>query len=97
MKQLLLCALFLLSFAAVQAQTDVTVFPNPATEYIQVSDHSDAAGAVNIFNLVGKKLRGYDYAPGQQYFLADLPKGMYLVQVVDKSGKVMTTQKVNKR
>ncbi len=97
MKQLVLCVLFLLSYAAVQAQADITVYPNPATEYIEVSDQSDAAGTVNIYNLVGKKLRSFEYIPGHQYFLADLPKGMYLVQILDRSGKVMTTQKVNKR
>jgi hypothetical protein len=97
MKQILLFSLFFLCVVAAKAQTDVTVFPNPATEYIRVNDASESAGTVNVFNLVGKKLRGFDYAPDQDYLVADLPKGMYLVQVVDKSGKVITTQKINKR
>jgi hypothetical protein len=97
MKQILLLSLFFLCVVAAQAQADITVFPNPATEDIRVSDSSESAGTVNVFNLVGKKLRGFDYAPGQDYLVADLPKGMYLVQVVDKGGKVITTQKINKR
>jgi hypothetical protein len=34
---------------------------------------------------------------GQQYGVSDLPRGLYLVQVVDRSGNVITTQKINKR
>jgi hypothetical protein len=34
---------------------------------------------------------------GDTYYVADLPKGMYLVQIQDRSRKTLTTQKVDKR
>ena len=101
MKKILLGAIFLLfvvfAHAQVASRADISVFPNPATEFIQVQDQSSSAATVDIYNLVGKKLRSFEYADGQQYWVSDLPKGMYLIQVTDRRGTIITTQKVNKR
>jgi Secretion system C-terminal sorting domain len=77
--------------------TSIAVFPNPATEFIEVSDNSNSAATIGIYNLVGRRLRSFEFSEGQQYIVSDLPKGMYLVQIVDRSGAIITTQKLNKR
>lgn len=101
MKILLPLYIFLLFGLAVQAQNsskaDLSVYPNPTTEYISVNDNNDAVGFIAIFNLVGKKVKEFDFIKGESLFVADLPKGMYLVQIQDRSKKVMKTQKVDKR
>lgn len=101
MKYLLLVFAFALSLTALQAQKnskpDLSVFPNPTTEYISVEDHSDAVGEVVLFSLAGRKVKDFSFNKGEQYYVADLPKGMYLVQLIDKSKRILTTQKLEKR
>ncbi len=101
MKILLPFFVFLLFGVALRAQNsnkaDLSVYPNPTTEYISVSDNSDQVAYVAVFNLVGKKIKQFDFVKGENLFVADLPKGMYLVQILDRSRQVLKTQKVDKR
>lgn len=101
MKQLLLSFAFVLVGTALGAQSnskpDLSVFPNPATEYISVQDKNDAVGFLAVYNLVGKKVKEFEFVKGEQYYIADLPKGMYLVQILDRSKHNLTTQKIEKR
>jgi len=101
MKHFLLSVAFVLSVVALGAQTnaklELSVFPNPATEYISVKDNTDLVGEVGVFSLVGRKVKGYTYTKGEQYYVGDLPKGMYLVQLIDHSQRILTTHKIEKR
>ena len=101
MKILLPLYIFLLFGLSVHAQNsskaDLSVYPNPTAEYISVNGNSDAIGFVAIFNLVGKKVKEFDFVKGESMFVADLPKGMYLVQLQDRNRKTVKTQKVDKR
>jgi hypothetical protein len=101
MKQSLLVLSFFLYAAALSAQTsakpDNSVFPNPATEYITVQDNADAIGQISIFNLVGKKVKVFEAAKGESYYIGDLSKGIYLVQLTGRNNQVIKTQKVEKR
>lgn len=101
MKLLLPVFIFMLFGVAVQAQitnkADLSVYPNPTTEYISVNDNNDAVGFIAIFNLVGKKVKEFDFVKGESLFVADLPKGMYLVQIQNRGRQVLKTQKVDKR
>ena len=101
MKQILLSFAFVLVGTALSAQNnskpDLSVFPNPATEFISVQDKNDAVGFLSVFNLVGKKVKEFEFVKGDQYYIADLPKGIYLVQILDRSKHNLTTQKFEKR
>ncbi|HRI58142.1 MAG TPA: T9SS type A sorting domain-containing protein [Saprospiraceae bacterium] len=101
MKKILLSFAFVLVGVALGAQSnskpDLSVFPNPTTEYISVQDKNDAVGFLSVFNLVGKKVKEFEFVKGEQYYIADLPKGMYLVQILDRSKRNLTTQKIEKR
>jgi hypothetical protein len=101
MKQTLLLFSFLcLGFFAsgqAHAKADLTVYPNPVTDYISVQDNHDAVGQVLVFSLVGRRVKTFDHVKGEQYYVADLPKGMYLVQLVDKNQRILTTHKLEKR
>ena len=60
-------------------------------------DNNDVVGYLAVYNIVGRKLKDFEYIKGDQYSLIDLPKGMYLVQIQDRSRQIITTQKVDKR
>ncbi|MDX2278608.1 MAG: T9SS type A sorting domain-containing protein [Saprospiraceae bacterium] len=101
MKFRLLVFAFVLSSVALGAQNqsrpDLSVFPNPATEFISVEDHSDLVGEISVISMAGRKVKLFTYTKGEQYAVSDLPKGMYLVQLIDKSKRILTTQKLEKR
>lgn len=101
MKQLLLISAFFLSALVAQAQgapkPDLSVFPNPASDYISVQDNNDLVGQIAIIGMTGRRVKEFDFTKGEHYAIADLPKGMYLVQILDHNKQVLTTQKLNKR
>ncbi len=101
MKKKLLLFVFVLAGLAVQAQSasraDLSVYPNPATDFISVQDKHDAVGQIIVFSIVGRRVKEFDYIKGDQYYISDLSKGMYLVQLIDKNKRVLTTQKLEKR
>lgn len=99
MKHILPLVFFLvLGLSATYAQKGgLSVYPNPATDYISIDDNNDQIVQVAIYNLVGKKVKEFEYVRGEHYYVADLPKGMYLVQLIDRNQHVIKTQKVDKR
>jgi len=74
----------------------IKIFPNPATDYFEVSQ-SEKVAKIVVFNLVGKELKRFDAVEGQRYNISELPKGLYLVQLLDKGGQTIVTQRVSKR
>ena len=101
MKQLLLIFLLVLSGVALKAQNspkpDLSVFPNPATEYISVQDNNDLVSQIAVISMTGRRVKEFQFTKGEFYSIADLPKGMYLVQILDHNKQALMTQKLNKR
>lgn len=101
MKHFLPLIIFLLAGLSLQAQNstkiNLTVYPNPTSDYISVNDMNDEVGYVVVFNLVGKKIKEFDFVKGESLFVADLPKSVYLVQIQDRKRQILKTQKVDKR
>lgn len=85
-----------LAFNHTSEKVDVKIFPNPATDFIQISNNNNIQ-QVKIFNMVGKAVKNYDYIKGKNYYIGDLPKGIYLVQFSDKKSKVISTKRISKR
>jgi len=104
MKQLILTFLFFsLGCLALQAQQpvshkpDLSVYPNPVIEQFTIQDNSDVVSDVAVFNLIGKKVKSFEHSKGAFHYVGDLPKGVYLVQLIDKNSRVLLTQKMDKR
>jgi len=107
MKQTLLVVLFAFSSFALFGQSSgealgsaplkISVYPNPATDYISINKDENVRD-IAIFNLVGRKLKTFqDVKKDEHYDVSDLPNGMYLVQVIDTNKKIATTQRISKR
>ncbi|MCS7037488.1 MAG: T9SS type A sorting domain-containing protein [Saprospiraceae bacterium] len=102
MKYVLLLSFFLTLFAGSAAsqsaaRAELSVYPNPAVEYIAVNDPAENVGYVVMFNLVGKKVKELEYSKGANVPVGDLPKGMYMVQLQDRQRNVLKTQMMDKR
>ena len=75
---------------------DLQVFPNPATTHFSVKDQGEVI-AIKVFNLVGRHMKTFTNAQGQKHHVGDLPRGMYLVQLVNNRNKIITTKRLNIR
>ena len=103
MKKLILSISFALlasaAFAQMEKRSDnpiVSIFPNPAMEYITVSNE-DVVKNIVVFNMVGRKIRTFTMEKGERYEIGDLPNGLYVVQLFGKNNKVLTTQRLTKK
>lgn len=82
---------------SISAIDPIQVFPNPATNYFSITE-INSVQKIYVFNLVGKRLKQFfDIAEDKHYFIGDLPRGMYLVQMVDAQNQVIVTRRVSKR
>jgi len=74
----------------------IKIYPNPATDYIELSANNKVAKVV-IFNLVGREMKRFNAYNGQKYYIGDLERGLYLVQLLDRENQTIITQRVSKR
>ncbi len=82
--------------AQLTSKKNISVFPNPAIDYIGLSDSDDVRQLI-VFNVVGRKMKSFMVSEGEKYNIAELPKGMYLIQILDHDYKIITTQRLSKR
>ncbi len=108
-KIILLTFLFFISFAASAQLAQNTseapsfrfhkptfkVYPNPAVEYFQLKDESESVSQINIYNIVGKKVKSFEVDNEKKYYVDRFPKGMYLVQLLGHDNKIIATQRLN--
>ena len=77
-------------------KVELQIFPNPATDYISITNN-EVVKYVTVFNLVGRQMKSFEAIDGEKYYVGDLPRGMYLVQLLGADSQIITTQRVNKR
>ncbi|MBK9984880.1 MAG: T9SS type A sorting domain-containing protein [Saprospiraceae bacterium] len=77
-------------------ETKLSVFPNPATDFFKVSD-IPGLNSIELFNIVGNKVRSFEAGPQKQYYVGDLTDGIYLVRLESAGGKVIKTIRLSKR
>lgn len=81
---------------SISTPAQLQIFPNPAMNYIGVTNNNEAKQIV-VYNLVGRKMKSFMAVDGETYFVGDLKRGMYLVQILGANNKVITTQRVSKK
>ena len=77
-------------------QTEMRVYPNPATDNFEISA-TDQVMLIRVFNLVGREVKKYVYEKDQQYYVGDLPRGMYLIQMIGANNEAIITRRLNKK
>lgn len=61
------------------AKNEIQLYPNPATAMFSINSQQDIE-AINIYNLQGKLVKSYSQAQ-ENYSVADVAEGMYLVEI----------------
>lgn len=74
---------------------NLKVYPNPATDYFQISNASGVKKIV-VYNMFGKEVKTYFHYPNAQHEIAELKAGMYIVKLLNDKNKVVKSVKLNK-
>lgn len=73
------------------------IYPNPVTEFMYVKDDYNVVKTVEVYNVVGRQLQRFSVSySGQKYDVSRLPRGIYMVRMLDKSGTIIRTQRISK-
>ncbi len=69
------------------SKTPFSVFPNPASEEINVSNLGIDEGIISIVNMNGQLVRQSEISNDEEVFnIRDLQKGLYVIMISDQSG-----------
>lgn len=65
---------------------NLTVYPNPFTDWITVKDIRNQEACISVFNVIGDIILEEHWMGKNEYFLntANLPKGIYFIQIASK-------------
>jgi len=79
-----------------QEVKDPVLYPNPVEDKFMLNN---ALGVekLEIYNIAGKKMMGFQVSPGNEYQVNDLRNGIYLVRLIGKQGKVLKVIRLSKR
>ncbi|MEM1220793.1 MAG: T9SS type A sorting domain-containing protein, partial [Bacteroidota bacterium] len=77
-------------------EKEINVFPNPALDYITLSDDANVDQIV-VFNTLGKPVLTYEVNPSNNYRVADLPNGLYLISLISNEEGILRTTRLMKR
>lgn len=75
---------------------EVSLYPNPANDEINITYPKEAGvRMIAVYNLVGKQINAYrpTGVSGAKLNLENMPAGIYLVRLIDVSGKVVATRR----
>lgn len=75
---------------------ELSVYPNPTADFFKVTTN-DLVQQVAVYNLAGRQVKTFNYAEGEKYFVGDLPRGMYLIQLINNSDRTLVTRRVSVR
>jgi hypothetical protein len=75
---------------------NLQIYPNPTSDYFKLRS-SEGVSTINLYNMLGRNIRTYQVGLGKNYYIGDLPAGMYLASIVGSKGEVIKTTRVIKR
>lgn len=76
-------------------KTNLTVYPNPATNNFTVNTGNDEKATIQLFNIVGQQVYSETFTGSTNVSVANLRSGVYMLKV-NQNGKVNTTKVVVK-
>lgn len=77
-------------------QQDMQLYPNPASEYFQITNDTDVAH-VSVHTIVGREVFRYNHEAGQAYSINTLNSGLYMARLVDAKGETIKVIRFNKK
>ncbi len=75
---------------------ELLIYPNPADNFFFIKSDQNVNRVV-FSNIMSKEIRSEMHSKGQSHDISELPKGLYLVRLIDNKGRTIKTLKLNKR
>ncbi len=79
-----------------QEAANIKVFPNPTANAFSLTEN-EVIKQVSIFNILGRQVKTFQSNSNQQYDIADLANGLYLVGMMNQNGEVLKTVRLFKQ
>ncbi len=72
------------------------LFPNPANHFFELENGGDV-DRIELYNLLGKRVKSFRASPDQRYNIFTLPAGIYLVSLINEREGVLRTLRLSKQ
>lgn len=80
-----------------QKHLDVAVYPNPATDFINIKTYNNRNLQIEFYSLSGTKLKQCDnFASNQPISISDLKSSIYLVKISTEENQIETIKLIKK-
>lgn len=76
-----------ISINETETNTSISIFPNPATAYVNIVSSEQIVEA-SVWHINGQKVRAFENST--TLFIEDLSSGVYFIQLRDEKGKIHT-------
>ncbi|MEM1216188.1 MAG: T9SS type A sorting domain-containing protein [Bacteroidota bacterium] len=73
----------------------IKVYPNPSNGLFSIKG-AEGLARVDVFSLTGQQVQSFTHGDGQWYDISNLPKGTYLVRLMDEDAQLLTTKLMQK-
>lgn len=77
-----------LSVAKNELESKIKLYPNPAKDYIAIESNSVKISSVEIFDLLGKRVKSQSQLSDSRIQISDLSKGLYILKINAEEGSV---------
>jgi hypothetical protein len=75
----------------------LNIYPNPAIDHIMIQDDGEQVKYLEVYNVVGRKIMDFSVRnDGVKYDVSSLPRGMYMVRMLDRNRNILRTQRISK-
>lgn len=74
--------------SAKTSTTEISIFPNPTNEVFKISTESKI-NKIEIYNLIGKKIKTIKNDKSNTFNVSDLRIGIYLIRIFDSNNRVL--------
>ena len=73
---------------------EIMIYPNPAVEYFHIDSEKEIK-KIDMFNLIGRKVRTLYNNGSNVYDISDMRKGIYLLRIFDKDNRVLKVARLS--
>ena len=71
-------------------QESISIYPNPATDFITIANKSNKLLNMYIFDISGKKIMQQSFSSSKKIDISKLESGVYFIQLMDQTETVYT-------
>ena len=76
---------------------EINIFPNPVSDYFQLNNEAGLASTIEVYDILGKKIKSFNVQGSDSYFIGDVQTGRYFARIFDNGGQALKVVRIVKR